>query len=489
MKTKIHSFTESLGSRWLFGLTLALFMAEAGWLAATSRFPMAFDEAYHFGLIRFFSHHPDPLITAQPAGTYRFGAIIQNPSFLYHYLLSFPYRLMTLFTRNPEIQVICLRLINVALAVASLVIMRRLLRLIGFSKPLANLLVLAVALTPLFTVLSAQISYDNLLILGTSASVYLCVSVLQDLRGGRADIRKLAILGCLCLFTSLVKFAFLPIFVAITGLVVWAVRSAWHKDPSGLKSGAARSYASINRYIKVLLLAFLLLGGFLFMHFYGVNLVRYHNPVPQCDQVLNVADCRHYYAWNDNYVARSYQAAHHAGHNMNALQYSAYWLVVNSFELFSVLVPLQGGIYSFLPYLVITGLFGVLMFLCMIANLSKIMKNRGLMALFVIAVSYLIILWTRNYHDYLRLGHPSAIAGRYLLPVLACIYALLASGLSYAVKDLRKLAPYTLKLVLAIALSLTFIYYGGARPYQHYIDPSYGHLSASDDFNLGDASP
>lgn len=114
-----------LGSDHFFGITLLIFVVETGWLACTSRFPMAFDEAYHFGLIRFFSHHPDPLVTSQAADTYKYGALIQNSSLLYHYLMSFPYRLIAAVTQNPEMQVIALRFINIALLVGTLFVMRR----------------------------------------------------------------------------------------------------------------------------------------------------------------------------------------------------------------------------------------------------------------------------------------------------------------------------------------------------------------------------
>ncbi len=45
------------------------------------------------------------------------------------------------------------------------------------------------------------------------------------------------------------------------------------------------------------LLAAAVLTAGLFAERYGVNLLRYHTPVPDCGQVLSVADCSHYGPW------------------------------------------------------------------------------------------------------------------------------------------------------------------------------------------------
>ena len=54
----------------------------------------------------------------------------------------------------------------------NLIIIRKLLRVMHVSNALANVVLLAFALTPIVTVLSAQINYDNLLILSVSLCVY-----------------------------------------------------------------------------------------------------------------------------------------------------------------------------------------------------------------------------------------------------------------------------------------------------------------------------
>lgn len=488
IEKQARRFARWLGSAWTFRLMALVFAAEAGWQALTSPFPMTYDEAYHFGLIKFFGQHPNPLITSQSPDTYRLGAIVQNPSFLYHYLMSFPYRLISLFTHTPELQLISLRLINVALAVGGLLIMRRLLKSLKVSDALTNLLVLMVAFTPIFTVLSGQLNYDNLFIPAATACIYMALSFLRQLDGKVFNIGTFMALLSLCLFTSLIKFAFLPIFVAIAALVGWGIYS--RRGSAGtLKASALKSWKRLGLHAKVLLIGACVVGGFMFLRIYGVNLVRYHNPAPQCDQVLNVQDCKHYYSWDLNYQIKAYSAAHHI-HRVNVLRYDGYWFLVVTFEPFSVLTPFQGHIYAFTAYLIIVGLLGVGALLCTVMDFRHIWQNRELRTLLLICAFYIVCLWARNYHDYVQLSWPRAIHGRYLLPILICLYLLLATGVRDTLdKRMSQARALTAKAALALIIVASFLYYGGFHQYVHYVYPVYGRISQNDNFKVYDAYP
>ena len=485
MKTKTYTPLKWLGSSWAFTFILLLFVTETGWLALTSRFPMAFDETYHFGLIRFFSHRLNPIVTHQAASTYKFGAIVQDPSFLYHYLMSFPYRLITLFTHSLEAQVIGLRLINVALAVASLLVMRKLLKLVDLSDGLANVAVLAFAMTPLVTALSAQINYDNLLILSASLCIYETVLFAKELDQKVVNAGRLLALLSLCLFASLVKFSFLPVFLGIVGLIVWKFIAYGRRNDANLLAEAQKSFTSINRYPKLLLLTATILSSLLFVRFYGVNLVKYHNPVPQCNQVLNVPACKHYYSWNNDYtIAQHYHDAHPKAVQANTLQYSAYWSLLSSFQLFGAIMPLQGLYYVSQSYLSIIALLGVTGLICTIINFKTMLqKNKNLLAITAISLIYVLFLWARNYHDYLHLGQPVAVNGRYLAPVLIYFYALLGSGLHHTLKG-RQTTALIVKLALALAVVVSFAYYGGFSQYLSQIRPVYGRINPSNNYGI-----
>ncbi|MGI0134888.1 MAG: hypothetical protein ACREBW_08030, partial [Candidatus Micrarchaeaceae archaeon] len=83
---------------------------------------MAFDENFHFGLIQLHADQWLPFFTHQPANADAYGAIARDPSYLYHFLMSIPYRLIRLITPNTTAQIIALRLINIALFTSGFVL-------------------------------------------------------------------------------------------------------------------------------------------------------------------------------------------------------------------------------------------------------------------------------------------------------------------------------------------------------------------------------
>lgn len=487
MKTKTRQFIGWLGSGWVFAGTLLIFVAETGYLAVTSRFPMAYDEAYHLGLIQFYSHRLTPIITSQTANTYQYGALTHGTSFLYHYLMSFPYRLITLFTHDIELQAVSLRFINIALAVASLLVLRKFLQLMRLSKPLTNVIMLVFALTPAFAVLSAQINYDNLFILAVSTCLYLTVSLTRQLDKGVFDLKKLVSLLCLCLFSSTIKYAFLPIFMAIVVVIGWRIIFHWRRDITGLKAAFRKGFTSIGLRTKLLLLITTIVGGTMFSAVYGVNMVKYHTPVPQCDKILTVPDCEHYYAWENIHLIQIYDKAHPevAYRVGGGVPYSIYWIMLNTYELFCAMVPLRGDIHTFGFYIAFVCYLGIGLVICTIIQLKKMLKeNPDLSTLLIVSAVYLFILWVKNYHDYLRTGQTVAVHGRYVLPVLMCLYILLATGLRYTLARSRLTAP-PIKAALALGVIVIFVYFGGFRQYVYFVDPLYGRLNSSNDFTLG----
>ncbi|MGH7195448.1 MAG: hypothetical protein ACREGA_01580 [Candidatus Saccharimonadales bacterium] len=518
MATIISKMIKVIGSKWFFGLVLAVFVGEAAYLALTSRFPMAYDEAWHLAQIQFYAQHLNPIISHQAASTYKLGAMVQNPSFLYHYLLSFPYRLIRLFTGSVVAQVVLLRLISIALAAASLMVMRRLLWLLNFSKALANLIVFMFALTPIVVVLSAQISYDNLLILAVSLCAYQTVALLKELDAGVFNAKRLLGLISLGLFSSLIKYAFLPVLLGIVILVTWKIIACWRRNSAALKVGFKNSFAAIGQYTKIGLIGLGLLGMFLFVRIYAVNLVKYHNPVPECNKVLNVADCQKYYSYNRLYVFLQQHQAGQTPNTLSFLQYSRYWWSLNLAEIFGTVLPLQ-GYYSANPiFFLIVVILGFVAVYYWLANIKTIwQRDKYLLSLVFVGLVYIAVLWTKSYVSYLYLGKFTALAGRYLLPVLIYFYALLAAGLFHAryrppapvwrrqrpsrlsryvlgvlpiiaalryLLSGRHLPLKTIKAGLALVVIVSFLYLGGFHQYISVIDPKYGTLNANNKFVL-----
>ena len=81
-------------SQWFFYATVALFSISSIWVATASLYPMAFDEEFHLGLIKIYAAHWLPYGIENTRDMAQYGAAMSDPSYLFHYLMSFPYRLL-----------------------------------------------------------------------------------------------------------------------------------------------------------------------------------------------------------------------------------------------------------------------------------------------------------------------------------------------------------------------------------------------------------
>ena len=89
-----------LASRWFWRITLGLFIVQALYIALVGRFAMAFDEQFHFAAIQQYALVLFPWSVTQPPGPAELSAFTTDGSYLYHYLMSWPYRLLELVTTS-----------------------------------------------------------------------------------------------------------------------------------------------------------------------------------------------------------------------------------------------------------------------------------------------------------------------------------------------------------------------------------------------------
>ncbi|HEX7964013.1 MAG TPA: hypothetical protein VF466_05515, partial [Candidatus Saccharimonadales bacterium] len=191
-----------------FGIAvLMFFVLEAVWIACSALYPMAFDEEFHFGLIKIYSQHWLPFFSSQPHGLGQFGPFVSDPSYLYHYLMSFPYRLLHVFTHSQTALVIVLRFMNIAFFSTGLLLFYRLLRRVGTSRLLANTALALFVLIPIVPLLAGQINYDNLLFPLVAWTCLLVADAYGDIRKQRLNLKTLTVLVSLLMLSSLVKYA------------------------------------------------------------------------------------------------------------------------------------------------------------------------------------------------------------------------------------------------------------------------------------------
>jgi hypothetical protein len=450
-----------LGSRTAFRVIIGLFVLEAAWIALSGRYPMAFDEDFHLGIIRLYAHHLSPFWNGQPAGAGKFGAVARDPSYLYQYLMSFPYRLIGVFTQDQTIAVLILRFINIGLFAWGIALFRRLLLAARLPRATAQACLLVMVLIPVVPLLGAQINYDNLVLPLTAISLLLALKFNRELTDNkRLDLRTLWQLLILGLLTSLVKYAFLPILLAIA---VFIAARLWQKRKDLTRNSLKTAWSGIGRRSRWGLAAALLLSVGLFGERYGVNLIRYHTPVPDCSQVLNVEECSDYGPWirDYNFALANVQPLPHA-----RLAFTDSWLYglwLRSF--FAVDGP--GTQFETRGPLLLPGLaaivFAVVSGLALLSQLPAFLKKRHRPELWLfglVSVLYLGALWQDEYKAFVHTGQPVAINGRYLLPVLPLIMAMAAVALNRVLKHRRPFKP-----ILLAGLLIPLLWGGGALTY------------------------
>ncbi len=233
------------------------------------------------------------------------------------------------------------------------------------------------------------------------------------------------------LFGSLVKFSFVPIFIA----VVLVVGVAWFRSPAKtgkLLDTLESDFDAVRSWLRILVFGAFIVGISLVSLFYVQNVVRYHNPSPSCEQVLNVDACSNYYAWERNYQLAQERTS--AQSLESPIVYTYHWLITCWYQLYGVIRPWGGIVHIAKPFyafvLLVTGLAG-LTSLIFIRRLFR--SYPQLFVTTAISLVYVLVLWARNFNDYRHLGEAVAVQGRYIMPIIAFFYLLLVLGVQVAI--------------------------------------------------------
>ena len=450
-----------VGSPVFFKITVAALVLQAAWIALSGGYPMAFDEEYHLGVIRLYAEHLSPFWSGIPPNSDAFGAVARDPSYIYHYLLSFPYRLMTAAGLDQTAQVITLRFINIGFFASGLLVFRRLLLKTAASSAIVNLSLLVFILIPVSPFLASQINYDNLIIPLTGLALLLTLRLTKLSNGKELHVLTLLQLIVVCLMASLVKYAFLPVLAAIAGYLAVFSWTKYRKF-TDLKPAFAKGYRRLSRPVAAGLIALVLMSGGLFVERYGVNLARYHKPVADCAEVLDYDHCKHYGPW-----IRDYNLNQNKGDaDKSPLLFSREWLYGMWLRSYFTLAGPEVGYQTKSPLMVPA--IGAIVLAClsvlaMLVTARKIWRRYNRPALWLItlaALIHVVILWLEEYRLFLHAGKAVAINGRYLLPVLPIVILLSALAISQIIRNHNRL-----KLAASILIVASLLWGGGALTY------------------------
>ena len=320
----------------------------------------------------------------------------------------------------------------------------------GASPALSNILLLVFALIPVSSLLAGQINYDNLFIPLVGLLMLWVVEFDVKLKATKAaDSQILIKIAALGLFGSLVKYAYLPFFVA--GVIYIVLSLVWNYRLDIKKFGAdlINSFKIIDARTKWLLIIVSALLLLLCGERYGVNMARYKTPVPDCGQVMSYNECKEFGPWIRDFDPHP---ASYFWHDwLYGMWFRLFFMVDGPDTQFQTRGPLTLPAFTFIGVVVAVVAAGIFM-------ATKLWRAYGFrigIPLFM-SVFYALVLWTNGYSSFSKTGKPVAINGRYLLPVLL---PFLAVGMIAITLILKK--NDRLKVVLASLMLLAFIWGGG----------------------------
>ena len=455
VKKAIQACINFLKTDKFFYCIAGLFFISSIWLVFTARYPMAFDENYHVGIIQQYAKQWSPFFANPPIGSEALGDITRYPSYLFHYVMSFPYRLVYGLTSSETITIVVLRLMNVAMLGSSLWVFKALFRKMKFSKLLGNLSLFVFVMIPIVPFLGAQISYDNVTIPLTALTLLATVHVLVGLKKGIFSSNWLMAFLITGMFTALVKYTYLPIFVGLFVYLVIAFVWSYKKYRFSVLSTVQKNYLNLSAAKKLVLAVGLILGIVLCLERYGINMVRYHNPVPDCGQILSQESCNQYGPWARD--LRLKQRKHGNTPSWKISDYNKVWVGTTLNEFYFAInydyhnEPPLRVLYEFAKITLVVGLISVAIFI------KRILKNSGLRLILFISVFYTLILWVDNYMKFYHVHWPVAIHGRYLLPLVPAMAILMGYGIFYTLellpRTVRRSVQYTAIFVLLFGVS------------------------------------
>lgn len=479
-KPKLTLLAKVLGSNWFFGSIIVFFLLQTIWIALSAIYPMLFDEEYHLGIIDIYSRQLSPFIYIQPPEASFHGDITRYGSYIFHYLMSFPYRLTQLLGLDLQATVIAMRLICIGFVVAGLFVFRAFLLRTGLTKSLSNLAIGFFTLIPLVPFAMSQINYDSLAFLLIASIFYLAIRAIEN---NNRQVVWLTLLLAVSSLACLVKFTILPIAFAnvlFVGIVLWRR----HKNKlSGRLLGQIKK---TPRVVMVVSALFLLLGLGLFVERYGTNIIQYQTIEPKCDRIQSRESCYQYTVWrrdttwkqnNDNAnIVRNnplvYTTTYWAPHIFGDFTVTAAFVYKEARDLEIRYLPSgPGSMQASAGAPVLRWGSWVVLAISLIA-LSitwKKLPNRKLRYLVLLTLAiYATSLWLRNYSDYLNIGAGTAAQGRYFIPLLIPIFAVVGLAFRHILTRMR----YQLAFLAIAAILLTqggglanYILYSNSRWY------------------------
>ncbi|SDD81649.1 hypothetical protein SAMN05216410_0208 [Sanguibacter gelidistatuariae] len=469
----VHSWVvRALSSKVFLALVLLGCGLQYAWVAVSARLSI-YDEPYHVAAIDAFSHRWLPFID-QTVADGPLGDAERYGSYLYHYLLSFPWRAARGLGMAVDDRIVLLRLLTVGIVVLALLVYRQVFVEMGASRAVAHVTVGLVGSLPLLVFLAGTVNYDNLMFLATA------LLFLYGLRVYRATeflwANWLVLLSVACL-GAVTKYTFL---VLLPVVVIAVLVRQWSNVVSGLRTGTVRFFRPGNLRALTANYALLLItvvAVSLFAERYVGNLLQYGSLMPSCLSVHELAVCEMHAPWARN-AALDAAYPDQPMTLPNAVAYlSNEWLpLMFRYSGYMGVTTTEGtGVTTVGP--AVGGWLWLLLapagLAVLVLSAGVLRRIRGVAMMLGASALYLAVLFVQNLSDYLTLGEPVGIAGRYALVVLPVLIGLTVIGACRVLTVTNADAGRGAKLALLVGAALVLTQGGGITSYLWSLDGSW----------------
>ncbi len=431
----------------LFWTMLLVFTACASYFALRLHRGIIPDEPGYFYLSTLFSNSwrlPDITEYSLALGFSEFDRL----PYLYFWLNGRFLNLFGLFFPDASAwrQLVFLRLVNVFYSVLTVIFAHKLAKEFIQKKWWALLVTFLMTSTLMFVFLSGGVSYDNLANLCAAAGTLYLVRALK----GRKIITN-SLLWIIAIGVGiLVKKTILPL--ALIMIVLWVIFMIKNRRQVNLKTEFNWKFAIVTVF------ALLVVG--VNISVYGVNLVKYMEPIPDCTDLLPQSQCD-----LSVYVRRAKELGFPEvkltlrdvieQQKTNPINY------VNEYWLNRMLKTIYGimGHKAYFPPLIIT--FYRLLYLFVFILAVKYWQKReyAFYALVIITLFYILAIIISSYNEELMSDFRHvAVQGRYLFPILAPFYVLVTHFISQiSINWFRRLTVATTLLLFTIGGPVVFL--------------------------------
>ncbi len=431
-----------------FWFVLVLLAANALLIALAADNYLLYDESYHVGIIDVYSHQWSPIL-GEDAQRVRLGDTERLPSYLFHYLMSFPYRGARAIGLESMGLLAVMRALNVAMVALSFVWFRRTLLLLGMSRAAAHVALAIFSVVPVVVFVAATVNYDNLVLLLGSVFLWHTARVAASDALRVRDVLLVIAFACL---VSITKYTFLLIAAAAVVLLgVHLLRSArrtgvrtWWRERERLGAG--------ERWALLLLVAVAIA---LFVERIGRNVLDHGTPSPDCATLHSEEFCRTNPVWARNERLAALQPDR-GPTPAGALTY----LVVHWAPGIVRTVTLVGGgtpsgsmaVAGTDVALALTWVIGAVGATMIVLAAARGRRHRAVLVLAAVVTFYVVLAFGANYSYFLSFGQPLAVQARYFIVVLPFVIGAAVAATSWVLQRTQA-SPLTWK-VTACAVGL-----------------------------------